>query len=117
MPNVTILEPTCVPGQLGTKADYRLPVALVSDEGKFGTSGTISLTSNHNPGYPGEMTVVANSVWLEHAIAAQFPSANPGDGLAGEQFTITVHPNDGDDIVISPVIVTGPPGSGWPPTM
>lgn len=65
------------------------------------------------------MGVVAGTTWTPHAIEATFPSSNPGDGLAGETFTITVHPTEGDAVEILGVKVFGLPlaDPGWPPTM
>jgi hypothetical protein len=90
-------------------------VILVAVKGQFGTGGSITLTSSHNLGSHPAMGVIGART--PYAITATFPSENPGDGLSGEQFTITV-PGQTGDIVISPVNIFSLDGEGgYPPTM
>ena len=116
--NLEVLGPRCMPGQLGTEADSRYPVMLVSPLGAFGTKAAnprIDLISNKRPGAPGSMKVAGGAAWTPYAIVATLPAANPGNGAADEEFTIVVHCAGGQQR-IEHVFVTGPKGSGWPPT-
>ncbi len=110
-----VLDPRCMPGQYGTQADYQYPVVLSSPTGAFGANvGTISLISNTTSDSE-PMEVCAGAAWTPVTIAAWFPGENPGTDDPNESYRIIVH-GDGPDQEISPVYVTGPDGSGWPPT-
>lgn len=117
LPNdVDLVGAKCMPGQLGTQADYQYPVTLISPLGTFGTSpGSIDLISNHAPNSPMSMGIVAGNAWTPFAIVATFPITNTGDGALDEEFTIVVHAS-GTEIEIEHVFISGPTGSGWPPT-
>jgi hypothetical protein len=115
--NLEVLGPRCMPGQFGTEADKQYPVVLVSPVGAFGVKPAnprIDLVSNKRPNSPGSMDVVGDAAWTPCAIVAMFPATNPGNGADDEEFTIVVHA--GTEQRIEHVFVTGPAGSGWPPT-
>ncbi len=116
--DLDVLEPRCMPGQFGTEADSQYPVMLVSPVGVFGTKPAtprIDLVSNKRPNTPGQMKVAGGAAWTPYAIVATFPGSNPGNGAKDEEFTIVVHCG-GSQQRIEHIFVTGPAGSGWPPT-